>query len=120
VLGALRYHENVARPQAHSLLTASADLDADAELPGRCRVEAWAPRIPGISYDLDRRRLSPHAYVISRRIDAVRRLMLRGAAPADAAAAVGFYDRAHFTRHFKRHTAATPASYARSHTRRAA
>jgi AraC-like DNA-binding protein len=64
--------------------------------------------------------LSPYAYVIGRRIDAARRLMLRGAAPADVATAVGFYDQAHFTRHFKRHTATTPASYARSHTRRAA
>jgi AraC-like DNA-binding protein len=64
--------------------------------------------------------LSPHAYVIGRRIDAARRLMLRGAAPADVAAAVGFHDQAHFTRHFKRHTATTPASYARSHTRRGA
>jgi AraC-like DNA-binding protein len=61
--------------------------------------------------------LSPHAYVVGRRVDAARRLMLRGAAPADVAVAVGFYDQAHFTRHFKRHTAATPASYARSHTR---
>jgi AraC-like DNA-binding protein len=61
--------------------------------------------------------LSPHAYVIGRRIDAARRLMLRGAAPADVATAVGFYDQAHFTRHFKRHTATTPASYARSHRR---
>ena len=60
--------------------------------------------------------LSPHAYVIGRRIDAARRLMLRGAAPADVATAVGFYDQAHFTRHFKRHTATTPAGYARSHT----
>jgi AraC-like DNA-binding protein len=64
--------------------------------------------------------LSPHAYVIGRRIDAARRLMLGGAAPADVATAVGFYDQAHFTRHFKRHTATTPASYARSHTRQAA
>jgi AraC-like DNA-binding protein len=63
--------------------------------------------------------LSPHAYVIGRRIDAARRLMLRGTAPADVATAVGFYDQAHFTRHFKRHTATTPASYARSHVRRA-
>lgn len=63
--------------------------------------------------------LSPHAYVIGRRIDAARRLMLRGAVPADVATAVGFYDQAHFTRHFKRHTATTPASYARSHVRRA-
>jgi AraC-like DNA-binding protein len=63
--------------------------------------------------------LSPHAYVIGRRIDAARRLMLQGAAPADVAVAVGFCDQAHFTRHFKRHTATTPARYAASHRRRA-
>jgi len=62
--------------------------------------------------------LSPHAYVIGRRIDAARRLLLQGAAPADVATAVGLYDQAHFTRHFKNHTATTPASYARSHLRR--
>jgi len=59
--------------------------------------------------------LSPHAYVIGRRIEAARRLILHGAAPADVATAVGFYDQAHFTRHFKRHTATTPAAFAASH-----
>jgi AraC-like DNA-binding protein len=59
--------------------------------------------------------LSPHAYLIGRRVEAARQLLLAGAAPAEVATAVGFYDQAHLTRHFKRHTAATPASYARSH-----
>jgi AraC-like DNA-binding protein len=61
--------------------------------------------------------LSPYAYVVGRRIDAARRLLLQGAQPAEVATAVGFYDQAHFTRHFKRHTSATPASYARSQAR---
>jgi AraC-like DNA-binding protein len=56
-------------------------------------------------------------YVIGRRIDAARRLLLQGAARAYAATAVGFYDQAHLTGHFKRYTATTPAGYARSHTR---
>ncbi len=64
--------------------------------------------------------LSPHAYLIGRRIEAARRLMLQGAAVADVATAVGFCDQAHLTRHFKKHTATTPASYARSHPRRSA
>jgi AraC-like DNA-binding protein len=63
--------------------------------------------------------LSPHSYLTGRRIDTARHLMLHGARPADVATTVGFYDQAHFTRNFKRHTATTPASYARSHTRRA-
>ena len=61
--------------------------------------------------------LSPYAYLVGRRVDAARRLLLQGARPAEVATAVGFYDQAHFTRHFKRHTSITPASYARSHAR---
>jgi AraC-like DNA-binding protein len=61
--------------------------------------------------------LSPHAYLTGRRVDMARRLLLHGTAPADVATAVGFYDQAHLTRHFKRHTSATPSSYARSRSR---
>jgi AraC-like DNA-binding protein len=58
--------------------------------------------------------VSPHAYVIGRRVEVARRELLRGARPAHAAAA-GFCDQAHLTRHFKRHTSVTPARFARSH-----
>ncbi len=57
--------------------------------------------------------VSPHAYLIGRRVDAARRALLQGARPADVAADLGFYDQAHFTRHFKRHLAVTPARFAR-------
>ena len=60
--------------------------------------------------------VSPHAYVVGRRIDEARRRLLRGTPPADVATAVGFYDQAHLTRHFRRHTSTTPARYAASHT----
>jgi AraC-like DNA-binding protein len=59
--------------------------------------------------------VSPHAYVIGRRIDAARARLLGGARPADVAADLGFHDQAHFTRHFRRHTSVTPGRYARSH-----
>ena len=59
--------------------------------------------------------VSPHAYVIGRRVEVARRELLRGARPADAAVAAGFCDQAHLTRHFKRHTSVTPARFARSH-----
>ena len=42
---------------------------------------------------------------------------LQGARPADVAADLGFYDQAHFTRHFKRHVAVTPARFARGRAR---
>jgi len=61
--------------------------------------------------------VSPHAYVIGRRVEQARRRLLRGERPADVATAVGFYDQAHLTRHFKRHTSITPSRFATSHRR---
>jgi len=60
---------------------------------------------------------SPHAYVIGRRIETARSMLLTGSRSADVAAALGFYDQAHFIRHFRRHTSVSPARYAVSHTR---
>jgi AraC-like DNA-binding protein len=57
--------------------------------------------------------VSPHAYLIGCRVDAARRALLQGARPADVATDLGFYDQAHFTRHFKRHLAVTPARFAK-------
>ena len=59
--------------------------------------------------------VAPHAYLIGRRVEAARKLLLNGIAPAEAATAVGFYDQSHLTRHFKRHTSVPPATYASSH-----
>jgi AraC-like DNA-binding protein len=56
--------------------------------------------------------LPPHAYVLGRRIDASRRLLLDGVPPADVALGVGFYDQAHFTRHFRAHMGTTPGRFA--------
>jgi AraC-like DNA-binding protein len=50
--------------------------------------------------------------VIGRRIDRARKLLLAGCPPAEAAIAAGFFDQAHLTRHFRRHTATTPARFA--------
>ena len=56
--------------------------------------------------------VSPHAYVIGRRIDIARGRLLHGDRPGDVALDLGFYDQAHFTRHFRRHTSTTPARFA--------
>ncbi|MGD9988964.1 AraC family transcriptional regulator [Pseudonocardia sp.] len=55
--------------------------------------------------------LPPHRYLTGRRIDAARRLLLDGMAPGDVAAAAGFYDQAHLTRHFRRMLGTTPGRY---------
>jgi AraC-like DNA-binding protein len=60
--------------------------------------------------------ISPHRYVVGRRVDAARQLLLDGGPVAQVAAEVGFHDQAHLTRHFKRHVGTTPASYAGGRT----
>ena len=55
--------------------------------------------------------IAPHAYVLGRRIEAARQRLLAGEPIARVAASVGFYDQAHFTRHFKRHVGTTPGRY---------
>ncbi|WP_230534500.1 helix-turn-helix transcriptional regulator [Microvirga roseola] len=46
--------------------------------------------------------LTPHAYLVQRRIDLARQLITGGAALADAALDSGFADQSHVTRHFVR------------------
>ncbi len=61
--------------------------------------------------------VAPHAYLIGKRVEAARGLLLQGISLAETAARVGFYDQSHLTRHFKRHTSVTPGRYAASHQR---
>jgi AraC-like DNA-binding protein len=56
--------------------------------------------------------LPPHRYLMSRRIERARRLLLAGRRPAEVAAEVGFHDQAHLHRHFKRHVGVTPGVFA--------
>jgi AraC-like DNA-binding protein len=59
-------------------------------------------------------RITPHAYVIGRRLDAARDRILAGQPLADVAADVGFFDQPHLTRRFKDFLGATPGRFARS------
>jgi len=57
--------------------------------------------------------LPPHAYLNHLRVRLARRLLDGGVAPADVAAAAGFADQAHLTRHFKRVVGVPPRAYQR-------
>jgi AraC-like DNA-binding protein len=59
--------------------------------------------------------VSPYAYLMGRRIEAARGMLLAGVRITDVAFTLGFYDQAHFSRHFKRHTSISPVHYAASH-----
>lgn len=55
---------------------------------------------------------SPHRYQIMRRLERSRQMIVGGACLAETAAAVGFADQSHFTRHFKRSFGITPGKWA--------
>ena len=56
--------------------------------------------------------IAPHAYVVTRRLEAARDRILDGRPLADVATEVGFYDQAHLTHRFKRFLGVTPGRFA--------
>lgn len=56
--------------------------------------------------------MTPHAYLVQRRIDTARRLIAGGLPLAEAAAAAGFSDQSHMTRIFVRKYGVSPGAYA--------
>jgi len=55
--------------------------------------------------------MTPHAYLVNRRIQYGRARLKQGHAIAEVALEAGFSDQAHFQREFKRLSAATPGQY---------
>jgi len=55
---------------------------------------------------------TPHAYLVQRRLQSARRLILQGTPLAEAAQAAGFSDQSHMTRLFVRSYGMTPGIYA--------
>ena len=57
---------------------------------------------------------SPYRYLLMRRIDRARSMMLAGHGIAESAMAGGFADQSHFSRMFKRTFGLTPDAWRRS------
>ncbi|SEI22701.1 transcriptional regulator, AraC family [Pseudomonas asplenii] len=55
--------------------------------------------------------MTPHAFLVNRRIQYARNQLRRGRLIAEVALEAGFADQAHFQRAFKQHLAATPGQY---------
>ena len=55
--------------------------------------------------------LPPHRYVVGRRLDRARRLLLDGVPVAEVAARTGFHDQSHLTRHFRALLGTTPGAF---------
>jgi AraC-like DNA-binding protein len=56
--------------------------------------------------------ITPHAYLVQRRVTLARRLIRAGRSLAEAATLAGFCDQSHLTRCFVRHLGVTPQRYA--------
>lgn len=63
--------------------------------------------------------MSPHRYLISRRVDLARRRILAGEPLGAVAAGSGFYDQPHLVRHFRRILGVTPRVFAPARPQRA-
>ncbi|MDD4885573.1 MAG: AraC family transcriptional regulator [Thiomonas sp.] len=57
--------------------------------------------------------LTPHAYLVQRRVHLARQLIRRGMKPAEAAVACGFADQSHMTRLFVRTFGLAPGAFAK-------
>ncbi|WP_018334239.1 AraC family transcriptional regulator [Actinomycetospora chiangmaiensis] len=56
--------------------------------------------------------LPPHRYLVGRRVEVARRLLLAGVPTARVAVDAGFHDQAHLTRHFRRLLGVPPGRFA--------
>ncbi|MBY4678099.1 AraC family transcriptional regulator [Marinobacterium arenosum] len=90
-----------------------------ADLAGKHRLEELAALFGLSSYQFLRRfrasvGMTPHAYLLSLRIDYGRRLLRRGERVCDAAMQAGFYDQSHFVRAFRKANGVAPSNYSES------
>lgn len=55
--------------------------------------------------------ITPHAYLVQRRVRLARQLLAKGQTPVQAAMQAGFADQSHMTRSFVRQIGVTPSRY---------
>jgi AraC-like DNA-binding protein len=82
----------------------SVSLAELAALSGVCRFQL----LRGFAREMG---ITPHAYLVQRRVRLARRLLAAGRTPAQAAAQAGFADQSHMTRAFVRQLGITPARF---------
>jgi AraC-like DNA-binding protein len=102
-------------PGAPDLARAKARIDDDPTIPitlADLAREAGVSRFQVLRGFAKLTGLTPHAYLVQRRLDAARRMIARGVTLADAATGCGFADQSHLSRAFARRYGVTPGAYA--------
>jgi len=91
-------------------------IDADPASPGltleRLAREAGVTRYQLLRAFAREHCLTPHAYILQKRLGLARRLIRARSGLADVAVRAGFYDQSHLTHCFARQFGVTPAQYA--------
>ena len=102
------------RQLRHALEYIEANLNEDIGLAGISK--ACAASISALTRGFKAAlRVSPHRWVLSRRIALAQRLMYDGSRPlSEVAASTGFADQSHLTRVFMRHIGTSPGAWRRS------
>lgn len=101
-LVARRAREHLDADLSGDTLLAAVAADLDVSVPHLVRSFSATFGIP------------PHRYVLGRRLDHARRLLLAGLPAGQVAVEAGFYDQAHLTRHFRAFLGTTPGRFQRS------
>jgi AraC-like DNA-binding protein len=99
---------------APDLARAKARIDDDPTIPitlAELACEAGVSRFQALRGFAKLTGLTPHAYIVQRRLDAARTMIARGHTLADAATASGFADQSHLSREFARRYGVTPGAY---------
>lgn len=114
-------HRAAASPPRHGVtdLAEAARAHLDAHLVDGITMHEVAARLHASPGHVARSfsatfRIAPHAYVLGRRIDLARGMLLDGWPLALVAAQLGFVDQAHLSRHFRRHVGTTPGRFRRT------
>jgi AraC-like DNA-binding protein len=93
--------------------------DRPARRPADPRGDALAGRrhlLPSGAIDRVSCGKTPHQYLVERRVEVAKSILLRDDVPlAEVAYRLGFADQSHFTRHFRRITGASPGRLRRAH-----
>jgi AraC-like DNA-binding protein len=113
--GLLEHRRRSSALGAPDLARAKARIDDDPTIPitlAELAREAGTSRFQLLRGFAKLTGLTPHAYIVQRRLDAARTMIASGHSLANAAAASGFADQSHLSRVFTRRYGVTPGAYA--------